>query len=88
LQRELAPLEALRNQNPKFLLTMDFTPHARLVAESKYSNRLLVPHGQTKLILNKKFKPRKYFVSIGCGPGRFSKIYHVYQRNYTKGILE
>ena len=32
---------------------------------------ILVPHGQTKLILNKKFKPRKYFVIIGCGPGRF-----------------
>jgi predicted AAA+ superfamily ATPase len=28
LERELAPLQAIRNHNPKFLLTMDFTPHA------------------------------------------------------------
>jgi len=28
LERELAPLEAIRDHNPKFLLTMDFTPNA------------------------------------------------------------
>lgn len=28
LERELAPLEAIRDHNPKFLLTMDFTPVA------------------------------------------------------------
>jgi len=28
LDRELAPLNAIRNHNPKYLLTMDFTPKA------------------------------------------------------------
>jgi len=28
LERELAPLNAIRNHNPKYLLTMDFTPNA------------------------------------------------------------
>lgn len=28
LERELAPLEAIRDHNPKYLLTMDFTPIA------------------------------------------------------------
>jgi predicted AAA+ superfamily ATPase len=28
LERELAPLESIRDHNPKFLLTMDFTPNA------------------------------------------------------------
>lgn len=28
LERELAPLEAIRDHNPKYLLTMDFTPNA------------------------------------------------------------
>jgi hypothetical protein len=27
LERELAPLESIRDHNPKYLLTMDFTPN-------------------------------------------------------------